>query len=124
MAHQQVGPARRAMRLHRRLEASEGLKSQPVHAGVEMDRAGIRPISTRGEGGPALKLLLAADHRRQSMLGVVRRIGPALEAVQHIDPSFRRQNPARRDPLIQVGDEEDARARLPERRRSFVIPIP
>ena len=108
-----------AMGLHRSLQASEGLEAEPVHAGVEMERARVRPIATRGEGGPALKLLFAADHRRQSMLGIVRRIGPTFEAVEHVDLSLRRENPPRRDPLVQVGDEEDARPRAPQRRRRF-----
>ena len=57
------------MGLHRSLQASEGLEAEPVHAGVEMDRARVGPIATRDEGGPALKLLFAADYGRQPMLG-------------------------------------------------------
>ena len=41
MAHQQIGAARRAMGLHRGSQVSEGLEAKPVHAGVEMDRAGV-----------------------------------------------------------------------------------
>ena len=108
-----------AMRLHRRLQAGEGLEAEPVHAGVEMERAGTGPVATRGEGGPALKLLFAADCGREAMLGIVGRIGPALEAIEHIDRGLRRQRPPRRDPLVEMGDEEDARARGPQRRRGF-----
>ncbi len=70
-----------------------------------------------GEGGPALKLRFAADRRREPMLDIVRRLGPALEAVEHIDPGLLRQRPPRRDPLAEMGDKEDARARGPKRRR-------
>ena len=119
MAHQQVGAARAPCVSIAALQASEGLEAEPVHAGVEMERARAGPAATRGEGGPALKLLFAADHGRQAMLGIVRRIGPALEAVEHIDLSLFRQRPPRRDPLIEMGDKEDARARGPERRRGF-----
>ena len=107
------------MRLHRRLQASEGLEAEPVHAGVEMDRAGTGLAATGGEGGPALELLFAADRGREAMLDIVRRIGPALEAVEHIDRGLRRQHAPRRDPFAEMGDEEDARARGPQRRRSF-----
>ena len=109
MADQEVGPARGPMRLHRRLQAGEGLEAEPVHAGVEMQSARRRPAASRGEGGPALKLLFAADRGREAMLDIVLWIGPALEAVEHIDPSLRRQRPPRRDPLAEMGDEEDAR---------------
>ena len=55
-------PLKAPMRRHRGAAASEGLEAEPVHAGVEMERARARPFPTRGEGGPALKLLFAADH--------------------------------------------------------------
>ena len=94
-------------------------EAEPVHAGVEMDRARADPAPTRGEAGPALKLLFAADRGREPMLDIVRRLGPALEAVEHIDLRLRRQRPPRRDPLIEMGDEEDPRPRGPQRGRSF-----
>ena len=75
--------------------------------------------ATRGEGRPALELLFAADHGRKAMLDIVGRIGPALEAVEHIDRGLRRQDAPRRDPFAEMGDEEDARAGGPERRRGF-----
>ena len=77
------------------------------------------PAATGGEGGPALELLFAADCGREAMLDIVCRIGPALEAVEHIDRGLRRQRPPRRDPLVEMGDEENARARGPQRRRGF-----
>ena len=44
------------------------------------------------------------------MFGIVSGLGPALEAVEHIDLSLLRQRLPRRDPLIEMGDKEDARA--------------
>ena len=117
MADQQVGPASRAMSLHRRLQRHEGFEAEPVHAGVEMERGWRGPAALGGEGGPAGEFVLAADHRRKAMLRVVRRIGPALEAVQHIDRGAVRQDAARRNPFAQMGDEEDARPGGPQRGR-------
>ena len=119
MAHQQIGPARRPMRRHRRLQSGEGPEAEPVHAGVEMERGWTGLAATRGEGGPALKLLFAADCGREAILNIVGRIGPALEAVEHVDRGLRRQHAPRRDPFAEMGDEENPRARGPKRRRSF-----
>jgi hypothetical protein len=107
------------MRLHRRLQPGEGLEAKPVHAGVEMERGWTGFAATGGEGGPTLELLFAADCGREAMLNIVCRIGPALEAVEHIDRGLRRQHAPRRDPFAEMGDEENARARGPQRRRSF-----
>ena len=74
---------------------------------------GLVRSATRGEDGPALKLLFAADRGREPMLDIVRRLGPALEAIEHVDLRLSRKRPPRRDPLIEMGDEEDARARGP-----------
>src|ERR1700733_94986 len=112
------------MRLHRRAQPGQRLEAEPVHPGVEMQSAGTDPTPTRGEGGPARQFLFATDHGREAMLCIVRWVGPALEAVEHVDRRFRRQRLARREPLIEVGDEEDARARGPQRRRSFGEPDP
>ena len=62
--------------------------------------------------------VFAADDRRQAMARIVRRVCARFEAVEHVDLRLR-QEPARRDPLAQMGDEKDARARLPERRRGL-----
>ena len=97
------------MGLHRRLQRREGLKAEPVHARVEMERGWRGPAALSGESRPAGEFVLGADHRRKAMLGIVRRIGPALEAVQHIDRGAVRQDAARCDSLAQMGDEEDAR---------------
>ena len=101
------------MRRHRRLQPGERREAEPVHAGVEMERAWTGLAATGGEGGPALKLLFAADRGREPMLDIVPRVGAALEAVEHIDPRLSRQRPPRRDPLAEMGDKEDARARGP-----------
>ena len=78
-----------------------------------MERARAYAIATRGEGGPSGKLVLAADHRGEPMLGVIGGIGHMLEPVQHINLRFARQRPPRRDALIEVSDEEHPRARGP-----------
>ena len=77
------------------------------------------PAASLGEGGPAGELLLAADHRREAMLGVIGGIGPMLEAVQHVDPSLAWQDAPGNKPLAEMGDEEHARAGGPERGRGF-----
>ena len=100
----------------RRARDSKPSRFMPVSRWIAQ---GLVRSATRGEGGPALELLFAADRGRESMLGIVGRIGPALEAVEHIDRGLRRQRPPRRDPLVEMGDEEDARARGPQRRRGF-----
>ena len=94
-------------------------EAEPVHAGVEMQRARASPPALRGEGGPARELLLAADDRREAVARIVRRFRSALEAVEHVDRRLGGQEPARRDPLAQMGDEEDARAGRPQRRRGL-----
>ena len=119
MAHQQVGPARApciSIAHFSRARESKPSRFMPVSRWIAQ---GTDPIPTRGEGGPARELLFAADRGREAMLGIVRRIGPALEAVEHIDRGLRRQHPPRRDPFAEMGDEEDARARGPQRRRGF-----
>ena len=119
MAHQQIGAACCAVRLHRGFQLSEGLEAQSVHARVEMDRAAADPVLTRGEGGPALKLLFTADRRGEPIRCIIRWLGAALEAIEHIDLSLRRQRLPRRDPLTEMGDKKNARARSPQRRRGF-----
>src|SRR3984957_487162 len=89
---------------------------------MERGRAGL--AATGGEGGPALELLFAADCGREAILDIVARIGPALEAVEHIDSRLRRQRPPRGDPLAEMGDKEDPRARGPKRRRRLGDPDP
>ena len=107
------------MRRHRRLQAGEELEAEPVHAGVEMQSARRGPAALRGEGGPALKLGFVADRGREPMLGIVGRLSPALEAIEHIDLRLFRQRLTRRDPLVEMGDKEDPCARSPQRRRSL-----
>ena len=99
MAHQQIGPARRAMPFHRRLQMLKQLEAEPVHAGVEMQRARENAAAPHGEGGPAREFLLAADDRREAALGIVRGFRAALEAVEHGDRRFSRQQATRREPL-------------------------
>ena len=79
---------------------------------------GRGPAAPRGERGPARKLLFAADDRREAMVRIIRRVCTGFEAVEHVDRGLR-QDLARRDPLAQMGDEENARAGRPERRRSL-----
>ena len=73
-----------------------------------------------------------ARRRRTSAQAPLRRRSRARVDARHSRPdrprsrgrsahrsSLRRQHAPRRDPLVEVGDEEDARARVPERRRRF-----
>ena len=73
--------------------------------------------AARRMAGPALELPNAADHRPQAVLDVAGRTGAALEAVEDIDDRVLGQDAPRGDALGQLGDEEDARAGRPERRR-------
>ena len=66
---------------------------------------------------PALELPFASDHRLQAMFGVVRRIGAGLEAVQDINLRLIGQQAPRGKTLAEMGDEEGAGARGPQRRR-------
>ena len=52
------------------------------------------------------------------MARVIRRVCSGFEAVEHVDRGLW-QDQARRDPLAPMGDEENARASRPQRRRSF-----
>src|SRR5271154_767844 len=101
------------MRLHRRPQPGQGFEAEPVHAGVEMQRARAGLAPPRGEGGPALKLLFAADDWREAELRIIRRVRSGFEAVEHIDRSLWQES-ARRDPLAQMGDEKDPRACVPQ----------
>ena len=86
------------MRLHRRPQPGQGFEAEPVHAGVEMERARAGLALPRGEGGPALKLLFAPDDRREPVLRIIRRVRAGFEAVEHVDRRLG-QEAARRDPL-------------------------
>ena len=79
---------------------------------------GLVSPSRAREGGPALEVVFRSDDRRQAMTHIIRRVCARFEAVEHVDLSLR-QSPARRDPLAQMGDEKDARARIPQRRRGL-----
>ena len=119
MTDQEIGAAHAPMRLHRRLQPAEELEAEPVHASVEMQGARRGPAAPPGEGGPAGELLFAADHRREAMLCIILRLGAALEAVEHVDPSLAGQDKAGRKPFAEMGDEEDARSCGPQRGRGF-----
>ncbi len=95
MAHQQIGPGN-AVSGHSRPQPGERFEAQTVHSGIEMQRERSGPAAPCCESGPAREFLGAANRGRQAMLRIVARLGPALEAVQHVDLRLDRQDAPRR----------------------------
>ena len=59
----------------------------------------------------------ASDHGFQPVLGIVRQVGAAFQSIEDVDLRLVGQKGARGKPLAEMGDEEDAGARGPQRRR-------
>ena len=116
MAHQQVG-ADRAGAIQSRSQLAQRSEAEPVHARVEMQRRGRRPPACR-EGRPPREFIGAADHGREVLRRIVRRrIGLALQAVEHVNSRFRRQDGAGARAFARVRDEKHAATGGVQRRR-------
>src|SRR5208337_1777885 len=89
-----------------------------------MQSAGAGPAARTCQSGPALELPLASDDRLQAMRGIIDGVGARLQAVEDIDLRLIGQQAARGKTLAEMGDEEDPRARGPQRRRRLVEPDP
>ena len=100
--------------LHARRDGDRflGRQSEPVHAGIDMQRRAAAPVAGRDEGVPLGELGRAVDHRPQVGIGERRR-GARHQSVEHVDDGVRRHRahtPALRD----VGHEKRPAADLLE----------
>ena len=100
------------------------LEAEPVHAGVEMQRARENAAAPHGEGGPAREFLLAADDRREAALGIVRGIGAALEAVEDVDRRFSRQRRRAASPSLKCATKNTRAPAAHSAGAAWLRPIP